>query len=390
MAEDGLGARMPRVMAFPGALGTGMIVRMGDATEEKAADARRSEPDGGNTATATTSAASKDREDAEIPAPLESRIATFIEEYESVLSRFRDDSVVAAMGRAEHGGRFEFPDWTAGLFDLVDALVDATDGAIDPCVGEDLIRLGYDARYSFTLVADAGTRLGAVHGRPTWRDDVTRCGRTALVTRRPVHLDFGACGKGYLVDLVAAMIADDAHRTTCPHVPAADTTPTPTSTEDSANAPAAGGTPTSTTIPDFLIDAGGDLFVRSPHHPVTIALEDPSDTTRAVGTAAVTHGAFCASAPSRRHWRATGSLELHHLINAIDGRPVDDVAATWAYVDADPAVRYPTALADGLATALFVTDPNALAARFGFECAILRPDRTASVSRGFPGSLFIH
>ncbi|NEG90062.1 FAD:protein FMN transferase [Bifidobacterium aerophilum] len=318
---------MPRVMAFPKALGTGMIARPS-----------------GSAATDTTAANA-----------LEARIAAFIGEYESVLSRFRDDSTVATMGRATRGGRFEFPDWAAGLFDLVDALVDTTDGAIDPCVGEDLIRLGYDARYSFALADDATTRLGAIHGRPTWRDDVTRNGDhgTTLVTRRPVHLDFGACGKGYLVDLVAAMTSP----TDCPYL---------------------------------LIDAGGDLFVRSPHHPVTIALEDPSDTTRAVGTATVTHGALCASAPSRRHWRSAGGLELHHLINAIDGRPVDDVAATWTYVDADPAVRYPTALADGLATALFVADPNALAARFGFECAILRPDRTASVSRGFPGSLFTH
>lgn len=366
-----MGERMPRVMAFPGALGTGLIVRMGDAADTS---------------------------------PLRTHIGAFISEYERVLSRFRADSTVTAMGEAAHGGRFEFPQWTAGLFDLYDALVDATDGAIDPCVGEDLIRLGYDARYSFTMDDDASDRLGAVHGRPTWRGDVTRAGRhgTTLVTRRAVHLDFGACGKGYLVDCIGRMIdgeplagpgprdeTDDAVSAALPHGDGDAVTLASKETE---------GT-------EFLIDAGGDLLIHS-SQPITIGLEDPADTSRAVGTANVTRGSFCASAPSRRHWQTAGHLELHHLLNAIDGRPVRDVAATWVAVRDDgrdgsgkisplgcrlgrnDRQWYPTALADGLATALFVVSPDNLTARFPFECTILRPNRTASISRHFPGQLF--
>lgn len=83
----------------------------------------------------------------------------FIDEYEHALSRFRADSLVAHIGNAEHGGHFDFPDWAGPLFDLYDALHAATRGAIDPCVGEDLIRLGYDPALSFTVEADAGERL---------------------------------------------------------------------------------------------------------------------------------------------------------------------------------------------------------------------------------------
>ena len=54
------------------------------------------------------------------------------------------------MRTAAHGGTFDFPDWASGLFGLYDRLFAATDGATDPCVGEDLIRLGYDESYSFT------------------------------------------------------------------------------------------------------------------------------------------------------------------------------------------------------------------------------------------------
>lgn len=376
-----LNERMPYVTAFPRALGTGMIVRT-------------SRP---------------------IDGDLRAAMSSFIDDYERTLSRFRDDSLVAAMGRAEHGGTFEFPAWTSALFDLYDALCDATDGAIDPCVGEDLIRLGYGADYSFTVEPGADGRLGAIHGRPTWRGDVERHGTastedtsdasggasitgtacatsadgTTLVTRRPVHLDFGACGKGYLVDLLAQRFLAQSNM-------------------------------------EFVIDAGGDLLVRS-SQPITIALEDPADTSRAIGTANVSSGAFCASAPSRRRWEshrgndgAPGTNTIvHHLLNAIDGLPVRNVAATWTSVGIvnddhrtaasasdctdnviDPSIdsrnfdarAYPTALADGLATALFVTDPNHLAARFPglFDCAILNADRTLAASRNFPGTFFTH
>ena len=160
-----LAQRMPYTTAFPKALGTGLLI----STPHP------------------------------ITAELRGEMERFIDEYEHALSRFRADSLVAHIGNAEHGGHFDFPDWAGPLFDLYDALHAATRGAIDPCVGEDLIRLGYDPALSFTVEADAGERLGALHGRAVWGRDVVRSSGTTLVTRSPVHVDFGACGKGYLV-----------------------------------------------------------------------------------------------------------------------------------------------------------------------------------------------
>lgn len=381
---------MPHTMSFPHALGTGII-----AQTEQDLDPQ---PPSGDDLDAILEFARTHHGPS-----LYDGIDMFIDDYETALSRFRSDSTVTAMARAEHGGTFAFPDWAAPLFDLIDLLCEATGGAIDPCVGEDLIRLGYDAQYSFTTMPDTTGHLGAIHGRATWRDDVTRAGErgTTLVTHRPVSLDFGACGKGYLVDLIAKRLHDD-------HAGA------------------------------FVIDAGGDLFVDAgardgSAEPVVIALEDPSDADRAIGTANVARGAFCASAPSRRRWNAripgeSETIAIHHLLNAVDGRPVDDVAATWATVPMphdvtvsretvtreasqtqdSPATSphrdaatgpiltaYPTALADGLATALFVTTPNELHGRITtlapgltFECAVLNADHTAVVSSEFPGTLF--
>ena len=96
--------QLPYVYAFPDALGTGLLVHTESVLDDEIRD----------------------------------RIGSFIHEYEVVLSRFRDDSIVGRMRTAAHGGTFDFPDWASGLFGLYDRLFAATDGATDPCVGEDL------------------------------------------------------------------------------------------------------------------------------------------------------------------------------------------------------------------------------------------------------------
>lgn len=334
---DFLGQRMPYVTAFSKALGTGMMIS------------------------------------ADSPIGDESRSAmeSLIEDYERVLSRFRNNSLTATIGKAEHGGSFDFPDWCAPLFDLYDALFSATSGAIDPCVGEDLIRLGYDASMSFTVTQDAPEHLGALRGRATWGQDVERHG-TTLVTRGPVQLDFGACGKGYLVDLLGRML-----RST-----------------------------------QFVIDAGGDLLIHA-EQPISIALEDPEDSSRAIGVAHIVNGALCASAPSRRHWNVAVNertqIAIHHLLNAIDGLPAQQTEASWAYIPCNPqhfnklhhtadksanatpdiARDYPAAVADALATALFVSEVAQLQRTFDFAYATLNESRQIAASRNFPAELFL-
>lgn len=370
-----LSEQLPHVTAFPHALGTGILLHTG-----------------------TT-----------LSSDVYARIDSFIADYEAVLSRFRDDSIVGRMRTASHGGTFDFPDWASELFELYDRLFAATNGAIDPCVGEDLIRLGYDESYSFASAPDAAEHAGAIHGRATWAADVERHGST-LVTHGPVSLDFGACGKGYLVDLIAGILNMGHPQPATPPAPASggktvlapddgyEAAPAITDRSDTALAPAGGGCLRSGLGVDqgttqYVIDAGGDLLIRA-NSPIVIVFEDPTDPANAVGTAELSNGSFCASAPSRRHWTDAAGHQLHHLLNAIDGLPVTDVAATWVAVIpepksvATPSPQYPTATADGLATALFTTSASQLRVHFPFECAILTADRTAAQSTDFPGAFF--
>lgn len=351
-------------LAFPQALGTGIVVQV----QLRMTDSAESDNQHANLTSQMTDSAESDMREA---------VAALLRTYERTLSRFREDSLVAAMRRATHGGSFDFPDWAGGLFDLYDALHEASDGAIDPCVGEDLTRLGYGPAYTFAAQPNARAYAGAVHGRATWHGSVERHGCT-LITRGPVSLDFGACGKGYAVDLIAALLHDGGCNDE-------------RNTERNADHHAG---PNANRAADraLVIDAGGDLLVhlgQSPDQPVPlrVALEHPSDSTQAVGVAEIMDGALCASAPSRRHWGEQSGMRLHHLLNAIDGMPADSVAAAWAYVPQQAA--FPCATADGLATALFVTPPDRLRARFRFECAFIDADGMLHASRNFPATLFL-
>ena len=372
-------------LAFPQALGTGIVaqvqLRMTDSAESdnhtpkttsQMTDSAESDNQQANLTSQMTDSAESDMREA---------VAALLRTYEHTLSRFREDSLVAAMRRATHGGSFDFPDWAGGLFDLYDALHEASDGAIDPCVGEDLTRLGYGPAYTFAAQPNARTYAGAVHGRATWHGSVERHGCT-LITRGPVSLDFGACGKGYAVDLIAALLRDSGCNTERNDE---------RNTERNADHHAGPNTNRATDRA-LVIDAGGDLLVhlgQSPDQPVPlrVALEHPSDSTQAVGVAEIMDGALCASAPSRRHWGEQSGMRLHHLLNAIDGMPADSVAAAWAYVPQQAA--FPCATADGLATALFVTPPDRLRARFRFECAFIDADGMLHASRDFPATLFL-
>ncbi|MCS5732147.1 FAD:protein FMN transferase [Herbiconiux daphne] len=259
-----------------------------------------------------------------------------VEEFDRTYSRFRADSLVTAV--AERPGTHLFPPDSIGLFDLYDRLVAATDGAVDPLVGRELELLGYDASYRLRPAGAAERAAAEASGPAGWAADVERDGRR-LTTERPVVIDVGAAGKGYLVDLVAELLRGRGYD-------------------------------------EFLVDASGDL-VHSGREPIRVALEHPLQPGTAIGVAEVADASLCASASNRRVW----GDGLHHILDARTGSPAREVIATWV-VAAD------TALADGLATALFFTGAHRLAETFHFSYVRMYADGRAERSRDFRGELF--
>ena len=227
---------------------------------------------------------------------------------------------------------YQFPDDAPPLFELYRRLYDATDAAVSPLVGTALESLGYDRTYSLRASATPAPV-------PAWADAISWDGH-ALTTVRPVCLDVGAAGKGYLVDIVCDLLVEAGHD-------------------------------------EFIVDGSGDIRHHGPA-VMRVGLEHPWDATKAIGIAHVADGAICSSATNRRAW----GDGLHHVIDATTGLPTQGIVATWAIAA--------TALeADGLATALFFTDPARLAESFDFTFVRMHSTGRVEFSPHLDGEMFL-
>lgn len=256
-------------------------------------------------------------------------ITARIESFDAAWSRFRDDSLVSQIARS--AGTWELPDEADHLLEFYDELYELTDGAVNPLIGRTLSDLGYDADYSLAqaeLIADV----------PNW-DSVSRT-RSKLTTTKPLTIDVGAAGKGLLVDLVSSILRQHTNQ--------------------------------------FTVDASGDLY----HNGTTsirVALEHPADPTRALGVVDLEpEDALCGSATNRRAW----GDGLHHVLDGRTGRPTNDIIATWVVVARSCMV------ADGLATALFLVEPDQLVPPFIYEFVRMHADGRVEWSPEFPGEVF--
>lgn len=269
-----------------------------------------------------------------LPQPVQHAIRDLTDQFDATYSRFRTDSTVSKISDAIGGGEFDFPPEAQVMFELYDRLHAATDGAVDPLVGCDLERLGYDRHYTLTPI-QAAKHSGQ---RQIWGINVRRQG-SKLFTGQPLVVDLGAVGKGFLVDAVAAHLL-------------------------------------SLGINDFLVDASGDMLHRGAV-PIVIGLEHPADPETIIGTANLMNGSICASASNRRRW----GDELHHVLDGRTGLPTSDVVATWVTC-ADAAT------ADGLATALFFAPGARLQEDFKFAYVRMFSDGRAEISANFEGEIF--
>ena len=121
-----------------------------------------------------------------------------VERFDRDWSRFRDDSVVTRISREP--GRHRLPADAGPLLEWYRALYTGTGGRVSPLVGRTMESLGYDAAYRLTPAS-------TIAPVPVWDDAISWDGEF-FDTARPVLLDVGAAGKGYLVDLVSALLID--------------------------------------------------------------------------------------------------------------------------------------------------------------------------------------
>lgn len=260
---------------------------------------------------------------AEIQQAIDDRVEEFTRSY----SRFIDESIVADIAR--QAGRYKLPEDAAPMIEMYQEFYRLSGGRVTSLIGGMMVDAGYDSTYSF--------RSKPIRPVPKF-DEIVEFKAPFLTTKEPVQLDFGAAGKGYLVDLVGELL--DQRK-----------------------------------INNYLINAGGDMIHKG-EGSVRVGLEDPVDTSKAIGVMALSNQSLCASSINRRVWKG-----YHHVMNPQTHTSTTGVAATWALANS-------ALLADMLTTALFFVEPARLEDKYDFEYMVVRENNQLEASPTFTRSLF--
>jgi thiamine biosynthesis lipoprotein len=193
---------------------------------------------------------------------LNTAIQTRIAEFDKNYSRFRDDSLVTKM--SQQSGTFVVPEDMKVMMDLYTNLYEVTDRLVTPLMGQVLSDAGYDAQYSL--------QQKNTLQKPPALPEVLTYNHPQFTITQPVLFDFGALGKGYLIDIIADILEQHG-------------------------------------IQEYCVDAGGDIIQRGTT-ALQVGLEDPSDTTKVIGVVELHNKSLCGSAGNRRNW-----ANMHHIIN---------------------------------------------------------------------------
>ena len=252
-----------------------------------------------------------------------------IDIFDRTYSRFRDDSLVMKMSK--ESGDFTLPEDGKKIMTLYYDLYKITNGFFTPLVGNLLSQAGYDAKYSLKQEKE----LDEV---PKW-EEVILYEHPNIHIKIPAILDFGAGGKGYLVDLIAQVLEENK-------------------------------------IFEYCINAGGDILHKG-NTPIRVGLESPTNTDQVIGVYTLQNGSICGSAGNRRAWG-----NFTHIMNPKTLNSPKNILALW--VVADNAL-----LADSLATCLFFVPAGVLKSVYNFEYFILNSNQSIEKSEGFSAEIFI-
>lgn len=257
-------------------------------------------------------------------------IVTDTRRFESLYSRFDKESLVWTLSKMT--GKTTVPEELVKMLRTYEDLGDCSGGKCNPLVGFSLSDMGYDEKYSLQ-------EKETVRPTPAFRDAVSILDDSTIHLKERVLIDVGALGKGFFVDTIAAYLRNLG-------------------------------------IKRFLVDGSGDIAYEGDGHTISAGLEHPGDEKQVIGVAEFTRGALCGSASNRRRWG-----KQHHIIDPHTLESADYIIATWVLAEN-------AALADGLATCLFFTEPERYEGRWPFEYCIVNKDMHIKSSPGFPAKLF--
>lgn len=251
--------------------------------------------------------------------------------FEATFSRFIDTSLISSFRYTS--GVVEVPRECTDILHLYERAYRVTGGAITPTIAVTLSDAGYDATKRLTPEE-------TIRSAPAFESVLSVVDETHVEIHTPGMIDFGAIGKGYLVDALAGIIQSRG-------------------------------------FAHFMVNGGGDIrYECNSNEPLTVGLEDPRDERKVIGTTTLLSGGICGSATNRRRWG-----KYNHYIDPRTGVSPEHIASVWVKATH-------TAEADMLTSCLFFTNPVVLQKEFQFEYCIVTKDMSANYSDGFGAVLF--
>jgi len=259
-------------------------------------------------------------------------------------SRFRSDSEISFVQRS-NGVPVVISRLLADAIEVALSVAEATDGAVDPTVGNSLVSLGYDRdfRELCNPPIEHSPALGPV---PGWQCISFDARSRVLRVPRGVVLDLGATAKALVADRAAAHIA------------------------------AATGV-------GALVNLGGDIAAAGSAPlggwPIGIANDCnvlPSDTEV---TVAIDSGGLTSSGIAVRTWRS-GDRDVHHII---DPRTGDCASTRWQLVSVAARTCVEANAASTAAIVWGNEAPSRLSAMC-LPCRLVRDDGAVITLGGWP------
>jgi FAD:protein FMN transferase len=225
-------------------------------------------------------------------------VATELEALDRACSRFRADSEIATLARADGA-------WVAVSDVLTQVLAAAldvagfTDGDVDPTMGADLQNLGYDRDFGELVLLPPSAALSApltyrIVRRPTWRDiELDEANRSVRVPAGVV-IDLGAVAKAWCADRCAERVASEVRV-------------------------------------GVLVSLGGDIATAGvgPHEGWVVRVQDRPNSADGPSCAVVLHDGYAVATSSTltRTWQR-GASRLHHILDPATRLPADPVWRT--------------------------------------------------------------
>jgi len=262
-------------------------------------------------------------------------VLSVMKDFEKKYSRFDSNSFLS--GLSKEAGSISVPSHLVSMLKIYQGLYQLSNGGITPLGGDMITQLGYDREYRFR---PSGEDVIV----PNFDSAVHIASDHEIQIQEGLHFDIGALGKGYLIDLVMAQLLQEKR------------------------------------INRVLINAGGDIA----HHAhsgerARIALENPDDTSQALGVIEIGNESLASSASNKRRWGADG--EHHHIYNPQDGESVAGIKASWV-------IHEQAVMADALATSLFLVDADKLSEKYSFDYAYITETKKIRYAQRFKKAFF--